>query len=76
MFSNEEHGEEVSPLEVRDVNVDLLQRKITDLQEDNKKLQEEATEVGREENIYIKLIKEGFEVFCADDLIVKSCSKR
>ena len=45
MFSNDDVSEEASPLEIRNVNVDLLQRKISDLQKDNKKLHEEATEV-------------------------------
>ena len=47
VFSNDDVSEEASPLEIRHVNVDLLQRKITDLQRDNRKLHEEATEVGK-----------------------------
>lgn len=38
--------DEASPLEIRNVSVDLLQRKIQEMQEENKKLHEEATEVG------------------------------
>ena len=38
-------AEEASPAEIRTVNVDLLQKKIKLLEDDNKKLHEEATEV-------------------------------
>ncbi len=37
--------EESSPVELRNINVDILQRKIRDLEGENKRLQEEATEV-------------------------------
>ena len=36
---------ENSPLEIRNVNVDLLQRKIAEMEVENRKLQETATEV-------------------------------
>ena len=36
---------ENSPLEIRNVNVDLLQRKIAEMEVENRKLQEAATEV-------------------------------
>ncbi|XP_059096744.1 trafficking kinesin-binding protein milt-like [Tigriopus californicus] len=40
--------DEASPLEIRNVSVDLLQRKIQEMQEENKKLHEEATELAKE----------------------------
>ena len=36
-----------SPVELKAFNVELMQRKVRDLEEDNKKLQQEATEVGQ-----------------------------
>ena len=34
-----------SPVELKSFNVEMMQRKVRDLEEDNKKLQQEATEV-------------------------------
>lgn len=45
--SNEENFafDDASPIEIRNVNVDLLNRKIQELEADNRRLQEQATEV-------------------------------
>ena len=45
VYTNDDSVDEASPMEIRNVNVDLLQRKIHELQTDNKMLHEEATEV-------------------------------
>ena len=39
-------GDDSSPLHGGHISVDLLQRKISELEKDNRKLHEEATEVG------------------------------
>lgn len=40
--------EEASPVELRNVNVDLMQRKVKDLEDENKRLHQEATELAKE----------------------------
>ena len=42
-----------SPVELKAFNVEMMQKKVRDLEEDNKKLQQEATEVGRIYDIFI-----------------------
>ena len=46
-YSNDfvEASDMPSPMELRSINVELMQRKVRDLEEDNKKLHQEATEV-------------------------------
>ena len=61
VYTNDDSVEEASPMEIRNVNVELLERKIHDLEADNLKLQEEATEV---KQVFLKLkIAESFYYF-------------
>lgn len=57
VFSNDaassDTGDDSSPLHGGHISVDLLQRKISELEKDNRKLHEEATEVGPNENTFI-----------------------
>ena len=43
-----EQSDLLSPIEIMAFNADLMKRKVDDLKEDNRKLQEEATELARE----------------------------
>ena len=43
MYTND--AEDASPLELRSFNVELLQKKINDLEEENKNLHDEASQV-------------------------------
>ena len=55
VFSNDaassDTGDDSSPLHGGHISVDLLQRKISELQKDNRQLHEEATEVGITKNL-------------------------
>ena len=56
VFSNDaassDTGDDSSPLHGGHISVDLLQRKISELERDNRKLHEEATEVGSNEHTF------------------------